>query len=96
MEDAQECARLCVVNALAWLSAATNGFQCVKGALRVNGFVASAPGFFEQPKVLNGASDFLASVMGDAGKHTRNAVGAAALPMNAPVIIDFVFEVEQE
>lgn len=93
VEDAQECTRICAVNALAWLSVATDGFKGVKGALRINGFVASAPGFYEQPKVLNGASDFLALVMGDAGRHTRNAVGAAVLPMNAPVIIDFVFEV---
>jgi enamine deaminase RidA (YjgF/YER057c/UK114 family) len=94
LEDAQECARLCAVNALAWLSVATDGFQGVKGVLRINGFVASAPGFFDQPKVLNGASDFLAAVMGDSGKHTRNAVGAVVLPMNSPVIIDFIFEVE--
>ncbi len=94
LTDAQECARLCTVNALAWLSAATNGFEGVKGALRLNGFVASSPGFTGQPNVLNGASDFLVGVFGDAGKHTRNAVGAAVLPLNAPVIIDFIFEVE--
>jgi len=94
MEDAQECAKLCAVNALAWLNVATNGFEGVRGVLRLNGFVASSPGFTDQPKVLNGASDFLVNVFGDPGKHTRNAVGAAALPLNAPVIIDFVFEVE--
>ncbi|OGK09591.1 MAG: hypothetical protein A2Y63_05750 [Candidatus Riflebacteria bacterium RBG_13_59_9] len=93
LEDAQECARLCAINALAWLQQATDGFTTVVGVLRLNGFVASAPGFFDQPKVLNGASDFLVEVMGDAGRHTRNAVGAAVLPLNAPVIIDFVFEV---
>ncbi len=94
VEDAQECAKLCAINALAWLNVATNGFVGVSGVLRLNGFIASAPGFTNQPKVLNGASDFLVSVFGEAGKHTRNAVGAAALPLNAPVIIDFVFEVE--
>ena len=94
VEDAQECAKLCAVNALAWLSVATNGFQGVSGVLRLNGFIASATGFADQPKVLNGASDFLVDVLGDAGKHTRNAVGAAALPINAPVIIDFIFEAD--
>ena len=94
MEDAQECAKLCAVNALAWLNVATNDFQGVSGVLRLNGFIASAPGFTDQPKVLNGASDFLVDVFGDVGKHTRNAVGAAVLPLNAPVIIDFVFEVD--
>ncbi|MCD6282349.1 RidA family protein [bacterium] len=94
VKDAQECAKLCAVNALAWLNAATNGFKGVSGVLRLNGFVASAPGFTSQPQVLNGASDFLVEVFGDAGKHTRNAVGAAVLPLNAPVIVDFVFEVD--
>ena len=74
VEDAQECAKLCAVNALAWLNVATNGFKGVSGVLRLNGFIASAPGFTDQPKVLNGASDFLVDVFGDAGKHTRNAV----------------------
>ena len=94
VEQAQECARVCALNGLAWLKQATDGFQGVTGLLRLNGFVASAPGFYEQPKVLNGASDFLVELMGEAGRHTRTAVGAAVLPLNAPVIMDFVFEVE--
>lgn len=96
LEEAQECARLCTINALAWLSAATNGFISVTGAVRINGFVASANGFFDHPKVLNGASGLLTAVMGDSGMHTRSVAGAASLPMNAPVIIDFVFEVKPE
>ena len=94
VEQAQECARVCALNGLAWLKQATDGFQGVTGLLRLNGFVASAPGFYEQPKVLNGASEFLAEVFGEKGKHTRIAIGVSELPLNATMQIDAIIEVE--
>lgn len=94
LEEAQECAKLATINALSWLSFATNGFQSVKGVVRMNGYVASAEGFFDQAKVLNAASEVLVEVFGPDGKHTRVAVGVPMLPLNAPVELDFVFELE--
>jgi len=94
LEQAQECARLATVNALAWLSYATNGFEGVQGVLRMNGYVASAEGFFDQAKVLNAASELLGQVFGPDGKHTRVAVGVPMLPLDSPVELDLVFQVE--
>jgi len=94
LEQARECARQATINALSWLSYATNGFEGVRGVVRMNGFVASAEGFFDQAKVLNAASELLTEVFGPDGKHTRVAVGVPMLPLNAPVELDFVFEVE--
>jgi enamine deaminase RidA (YjgF/YER057c/UK114 family) len=96
VEDGKECARICAVNALAWLKVATRGFQGVMGVLRLDGYVASVHSFHEQPAVINGASDFIVSIFGEAGKHTRTAVGAAVLPLNSPVMISLVFEVEED
>lgn len=62
--------------------------------VKVTGYVASAPGFADQPKVLNGASDLLVQILGDAGKHARAAVGVAALPAGASVEVEFVFELK--
>jgi len=64
----------------------------VSRVVKVNGHVASSPAFGDQPKVINGASDLLAHVFGDAGKHARAAVGAAALPLGASVEVEFLFE----
>ncbi|HKZ48931.1 MAG TPA: RidA family protein [Thermoplasmata archaeon] len=65
----------------------------VRRVVRVTGFVASAPGYIDQPKVINGASDLLVAVFGEAGKHARSAVGVAALPLNSTVEVEFLFEV---
>jgi len=94
LEQAQECAKLATINALSWLNYATNGFEGVRGVLRMNGYVASAEGFFDQAKVLNAASELLTEVFGPDGKHTRTAFGVPMLPLNAPVELDLVFEVE--
>jgi enamine deaminase RidA (YjgF/YER057c/UK114 family) len=64
----------------------------VKRCARICGYVSSAPGFFEQPKVLDGASDLMVHALGDAGKHARSAVGVAALRGNVPVVVDAIFE----
>jgi enamine deaminase RidA (YjgF/YER057c/UK114 family) len=92
LDTAVLCARMATLNGLAAANAAA-GPGGLKGVLKVTGYVASAPGFTDQPKVLNGASDLLVEVFGDGGRHVRAAVGVAALPMGAPVEIEFVFTV---
>ena len=91
-EEAQEAARLCALNALAAVDALI-GIDAVWSVVKVTGYVASAPGFTGQPAVLNGASDLLADVFGERGRHARAAVGVAALPLGAPVEVDLVVEV---
>ena len=95
LEQAQEAARMCVINMLSTLSLALDGnLDRIKKFLKINVFVASDPSFFGQPKVADGASELLASILGpDAGTHARSAVGVAVLPLNVPVEIDAVVEV---
>ena len=90
VEEASEAARLCALNALAAVAALTDGLANISSIVKVTGFVASAPGFNAQPEVLNGASEFLGEVFGDAGPHARSAVGVAELPMDAPVEVELV------
>jgi enamine deaminase RidA (YjgF/YER057c/UK114 family) len=90
----QRAAELCAINILAQASAALNGdLGRIKRVIKLNGFVASVPEFVEQHLVINGASNLIANVLGDAGKHARAAVGMAALPMNAAVEIDAIMEI---
>ncbi|MEF0943145.1 RidA family protein [Rhizobium sp. BR 362] len=90
----QRAAELCAINILAQAKAALNGdLGRIKRIIKLNGFVASAPEFVEQHLVINGASNLLANVLGDAGKHARAAVGMAALPLNAAVEIDAIMEI---
>ncbi len=93
VEEAQDEARVAAVNALSALKDHTGDLGRVKGCIKVTGFVASAPGFKEQPKVLNVVSDFMVEVFGDAGRHARAAVGVNVLPLNAPLEVEFIFEV---
>ena len=90
---AQELAGICALNALAAIAAEVGDLDAVRRVVKVVGFVASAPSFFGQPGVINGASELLASVFGDAGRHARSAVGVAALPLDAPVEVEVVVEV---
>jgi enamine deaminase RidA (YjgF/YER057c/UK114 family) len=90
---AQELARVCALNALAAIAAEVGDLNSVRRVVKVVGFVASAPAFFGQPGVVNGASDLLAEVFGDSGRHARSAVGVAALPLDAPVEVEVVVEV---
>jgi|SRR5215210_2758135 len=92
VETASEAARLCALNALAAASTETGGLSGISRIVKVTGFVASAPGFNGQPRVLNGASEFLGEVFGEAGLHARSAVGVAELPMDAPVEVELVVE----
>lgn len=90
-EDATEAARICALNALAAIDALV-GLDSVARIVKVVGFVASAPGFTGQPGVINGASNFLGEVFGDAGIHARSAVGVAELPLGAPVEVEMIVE----
>lgn len=83
--EGQEAARICTLNALAQLKAHLGSLDRVQRIIRVEGYVQSAEGFSKQPVVLNGASELLGQIFGDAGRHTRVAVGVAELPLNAAV-----------
>jgi enamine deaminase RidA (YjgF/YER057c/UK114 family) len=89
---AVKAARLAAINLLAAARAAAGELGRVE-VVRVEGFVASSPGYTRQPTVINGASDFLVEVLGDAGRHTRFAVGVAELPLGAPVEVGAIFRI---
>ncbi len=91
VEEGAECARLCALNGLAAAAAAVGGVDRIAEAVQVRGYVNCGPGFGRQPEVVNGASEFLVEVLGEAGRHARAAVGAGSLPRNVPVEIEFVF-----
>jgi enamine deaminase RidA (YjgF/YER057c/UK114 family) len=91
-EDAADAARTCALNALAAIDSLV-GVDAIKRVVKVVGFVASAPGFTGQPAVINGASNVLGDIFGDAGKHARSAVGVAELPLGAAVEIELIVEV---
>ncbi|MGP3708439.1 RidA family protein [Gordonia paraffinivorans] len=91
-EAATEAARICALNALAAVNALV-GIDSIVRVVKVVGFVASAPGFTGQPQVINGASDVLGEIFGDAGVHARSAVGVAELPLGAPVEVELIVEV---
>ena len=88
VEEGREAAAVCALNALAVLEAALGSLDRVERVLAVMGYVASAPDFHEQPAVVDGASRVLADVFGDAGRHTRSAIGVAALPRGGAVEIE--------
>jgi enamine deaminase RidA (YjgF/YER057c/UK114 family) len=91
IEDAAADAKVCVLNALAAVDDLV-GLDSIARVIRVVGYVASAEGFTGQPRVVNGASEFLGRVFGEAGMHARSAVGVAELPMNAPVEVELTVE----
>lgn len=91
-EVAAACARRCALNALAAASSVCSLDDVVR-VVRVTGYVASDPTFTAQPAVINGASDLLVDIFGESGRHSREAVGVAALPLDAPVEVSIVLEV---
>jgi enamine deaminase RidA (YjgF/YER057c/UK114 family) len=93
VEEGRTAARRAALNVLAQAKAALGSLDRVVQVLRVTDFVASAPGFTEQPAVINGASDLLVAVLGDAGRHTRSAVGVASLPLGTCVEIDAIVKI---
>lgn len=95
IEEAQQHAKTCGLNLLSHLKAACGGnLDRVKRCVRLGVFVASAPGFTDQPKVANGVSDLMVEIFGDAGKHARAAVGVSELPFGVAVEVDGMFEIE--
>ena len=92
-DRAKELAATCALNALAAVKAELGDLAQVRRVVKVVGFVASAPDFTGQPGVINGASELLGNVFGDAGVHARSAVGVAVLPLDAPVEVEIIVEV---
>lgn len=90
MEDAYAGARLCAINCLAAIKQAVGSLEKVERIVKVNGYINAVPGFTQNPKVLNGASDLLIAVFGEAGRHARSAIGVEALPDQAVVEIEMV------
>ena len=95
IEEAKEGARMIVLNRLAVIQDAIGSLDKVRQIVALTGFVNSAPDFSGQPQVINGASELLVEIFGDKGRHSRTALGAAALPLNVAVEINFIVEVEE-
>jgi enamine deaminase RidA (YjgF/YER057c/UK114 family) len=91
--EAAALSRTCALNALAAVASVTGGLSAVTRIVKVTGFVASDPSFTGQAQVVNGASELLLEVFGEAGRHARSAVGTAVLPLDAPVEIELIAEV---
>jgi enamine deaminase RidA (YjgF/YER057c/UK114 family) len=92
LDDGKAAARLCAINVLAQLRAATGDLDRVRRCVRLGVFVNAVPGYAQHPEVANGASDLIVEVFGEAGRHSRAAVGAGSLPRNVAVEVDAVFE----
>jgi len=95
IDEATQCAKTAAINALAVLRSAAGSLNKVKGCVNISAYVSSAEDFVDQPRVVNGASDFIFEVFGEAGRHSRVAVGVNVLPLHSPVEISFIFEIEE-
>lgn len=93
IDTGRAAARLCAINLLAQTKAAIGDLEKIVRLVKLVGFVNSAPDFVDQPKVMNGCSDLFVEVLGDKGRHARSAVGIAALPFDAAVEVEAIFEV---
>ena len=91
LEQGKEAARICGIQALACLAEALGSIDRVARIVRISGFVASAPTFFQQPAVIDAVSDLMVEVFGEAGRHARAAVGVSELPLGAAVEVEFTF-----
>lgn len=96
LAQGQQAARLCVLNALAAVKSVAGSLDNVKRIVKLTGFVRSANGFADQPKVMDGASTLLVELFGDAGKHARAAVGVNELPLCVSVELEMIVEIESE
>ena len=94
LEDGYQAARIAVLNCLAEICSLIGSLNKIKRVVQIRGFVNSAPEFHDQPKVVNGASELVLDIFGNAGKHARSALGTSNLPMNIPVEIEMVVEIE--
>ncbi len=92
IDEGIKAARACAINVLAQLKAALGDLDKIARVVRLGGFINSAPGFPDGPKVMNGASDLMVAVFGDKGRHARTTVGVAALPLDAAVEVEAAFE----
>ncbi|MGH9979498.1 MAG: RidA family protein, partial [Nitrososphaeraceae archaeon] len=90
IETAQDAARVCTLNALSHIKAALGDLDRVKKFIRLSGYVNSDPSFTDQPKVINAASNLLTDIFGEAGKHSRVAIGVSSLPLGSAVEIEFL------
>lgn len=93
--EGYQAARLCALNCLAGIRGVLGSLDAVERVVKVNGYVNSAPGFSEQPAVVNGASDLLTEIFGEAGRHARAAVGVSELPKNAAVEVEMIVRIKQ-
>jgi enamine deaminase RidA (YjgF/YER057c/UK114 family) len=93
VEDGQKAARACAVNLLVQLKAALGDLDKVTRVVRLGGFINSAPGFLDHPKVMNGASDLMVTAFAEKGRHSRTTIGVAGLPLDAAVEVEGAFEV---
>lgn len=94
VEDAYEAARICVLNCLSIVKSLAGSLDNVEKIVKVVGFVNSADGFNQQPKVINGASELLGQIFGDAGAHARSAVGVSELPMDATCEVELIVKIK--
>lgn len=94
IEEGYDAAKITALNLLSMLKAELGDLDRITQIVKLLGFVSSAPDFYDQPKVINGASDFLVEVFGEKGKHTRSALGTSVLPFNIPVEIEMIVKVE--
>lgn len=90
VEEGYDAAALCTLNALSAVSSLVGGLDRIEGVVQVTGFVASAPGFTDQPRVLNGCSDLLGEIFGERGRPARRAIGVCELPLGAPVELSLI------
>lgn len=95
IETAQDAARVCTLNALSHIKAALGTLDRVRRMIRVSGYINSDPTFTDQPKVVNAASDMLANIFGDLGKHSRSAIGVCSLPLGSAVEIEFLVKCDR-
>ncbi|HXG06756.1 MAG TPA: RidA family protein [Nitrososphaera sp.] len=93
IEAGQQAARLCTINGLAQIKSALGSLDKIKRVVKVTGFVNCEPSFTDHPKVINGASDLLVQIFGDAGRHARAAVGVSSLPLDSAVEVEMIVEV---
>jgi len=95
LEEAQKAAELCALNALSAIKGVIGNLEKIERIIKVTVFVNSANGFTDQPKVANGASEFLGRIFGENGKHVRSAVGVSELPVNSAVEVEMIVEVKE-
>ena len=95
LEQAVECARICALNAIAALGSVVGDLDQIERVVKLTGWVASANDFTDQAKVMNGASELVGQIFGEAGKHARSAVAANVLPLNAPVEVEMIVKLRE-